>query len=496
MQGVHSVWEHVIGEDEEMEMEEETMYKPWTMQVHKFGGSSMTKMDKVGVILRDLVSEAKHTVFVVVSAIGGVTNALIDILHQVLVEGPSSNRLESIVDQHKIACRYLCSIKDSKRFDAFIDADVQNIRTILQCVSLCKSISPEILDLVSGYGELWSSQILTFHLHTHSIHAIRLDARDVITLHPRSSEKPNDTYISSDLVDWEESQLRWTQWTDSHRKGYQTIVSTGYICRRKDGVPSTLGRNGSDFSASIFGALIRSRAVHIWTDVEGVFSCDPRVVKDARRIPRLSYEETGELARLGGKVIHPNTMAPATWYGIPIHIRSTFAPEDEGTVIRHKARLKQNASVCLSVVENLALVSVDCVAYAEGLDLFPRAVQSLFLQGVRAIAVIHSVSDESLMICVKESQVEDVCTALRKSFYREVDLKKIKAIVAQKGLSLIAAVKRNMVNSCGTFLEALNGSGIPIHAIVQGAGGQSVSAVIPSEKVEEALFQVHNRFYP
>ncbi|MFQ5599049.1 MAG: aspartate kinase [Candidatus Krumholzibacteriia bacterium] len=260
---------------------------------------------------------------VVVSAMSGVTDALIH-LNELASERDSSytEALDELRRRQLGVVEKLLSESRAKELAARVEADIDDIGDLLRAVWLMRSRPENAVDLVSGYGELWSAQVLAAHLEEDGRSATWLDAREVLVVEPGEL---------APVVDWQTSRPKLLEWLANHDE--ELVIVTGFIASNPDGIPTTLGRNGSDYSASIFAALLHGEAIHIWSDVDGVLSADPRQVPDAVVLDTLSYDEAMELAYFGAKVIHPSTMAPAVEQQIPIYIRNTFNPGAPGTRI-------------------------------------------------------------------------------------------------------------------------------------------------------------------
>jgi aspartokinase/homoserine dehydrogenase 1 len=296
------------------------MSKPDPWVVHKFGGSSVADADCFRKVAAILESAPPARLAVVLSACKGVTDALLRLV--ALAErqdGGYRSELAQLRSRHAAIAQEVLTAPAAQAYLTGFDRDTQDLLGILHAVELTRSAASTVSDLIAGYGEIWSSRLFQRFFEE------------------RKRRKGTVQWVDASrvvLVDWG----GWgpgIQWAES-RANLQaqvppdfdgTLVITGFIASDRRGVRTTLGRNGSDFSASIFGALMEAAEIHIWTDVDGVLSADPRRVPDARVIDSLSYNEAMELAYFGAKVIHPKTMAPAVKDGIPIWIRNTFAPE-------------------------------------------------------------------------------------------------------------------------------------------------------------------------
>lgn len=335
--------------------------------VHKFGGTSVGDancMRKCADIIKPLLTTGPHSrVAVVVSAMGGkpkVTDLLLDSVHAAArgEEATMSQKLlNDILTKHKTCVNDILH-KSPLVAQVILDKisnDIRDINDLLRAVALMKMSHEQILELVSGYGELWSANIMAEYMKQENLPFVFLNARDVLIV---SEEDSLGT-----KVHWEISEEKLHQFIHHGDGKNKHLVITGYIATSLNGVATTLKRDGSDFSASIFGKLLKAKSITIWTDVSGVYSADPRKVPDAQIIPEVSYTEAIELAYFGAKVIHPKTMHPAILDSIPIYIRNTFEPNHPGTriyVSPAKGQLVREKCVCgFSTVDNITLINIE-----------------------------------------------------------------------------------------------------------------------------------------
>ncbi|HSN70155.1 MAG TPA: aspartate kinase, partial [Steroidobacteraceae bacterium] len=294
--------------------------------VHKFGGSSVADAACMRRVAAILESDTRPRLAVVLSACRGVTDGLLELI--ALAEQQSDDvdgRLEQLRQRHMGLAGELLEGEARTGYVAALERDCADIAGILHTVRLIRSASNTVRDLVAGFGEIWSTRLFTAFMRSRGGRpgpVEWVDARDIVTV----AWGPLGPGVL-----WDPSRAKAAAALSID--GPATLIITGYIARNAQGLQTTLGRNGSDFSASIFGALLNAAEIHIWTDVDGVLSADPRLVPDATVIGSLSYNEAMELAYFGAKVLHPQTMAPAVAQGIPIWIRNTFAPEEPGTLI-------------------------------------------------------------------------------------------------------------------------------------------------------------------
>jgi len=322
---------------------------PRAWVVHKFGGSSVADaacFERVAAILE---SQPRERLAVVLSACKGVTDALLDLVKQAEQQSSAwEANLATIRARHAQIAGALLPAAAAADYLAEFDRDCAVLVSVLKTTQVMRTADRTIRDKVSGYGEIWSTRLFARYLQQ------RLQRRGIQWLDARACVIVEWGPLGPH-VQWDLSGQKTRAEIEPHS---QTLIITGYIATNPAGIQTTLGRNGSDFSASIFGALLEAAEIQIWTDVDGVLSADPRRVPDAQVISALSYREAMELAYFGAKVIHPQTMAPAVGRDIPIWIRNTFAPEKAGTLICAHPESDQPVKGITSI-ENIALINLE-----------------------------------------------------------------------------------------------------------------------------------------
>ena len=290
----------------------------WT--IHKFGGTSVASASRYKSVPNILQNTQKRKFAkqgVVVSAMSGVTNALIELVELAKKRDPSYlQKLQALKIKHFETIDELIAESHQASLKKIFSDDYNDLTDILRGIYLSRTSSTAILDLISGHGEIWSAQLLNTYLQTLGLDSQWLDARLVLVVNR------TDTGVT---IDWKTSRLNLKKWLKVNSHDY--LIITGFIAATPEGVAATLGRNGSDYSATIFGDLFSASEITIWTDVDGVLSADPKLVPDAVVLDEMSYSEATELAYFGAKVVHPSTMAPAINKKIPVWIRNTFQPE-------------------------------------------------------------------------------------------------------------------------------------------------------------------------
>ncbi len=465
--------------------------------VHKFGGTSVAGAERYRGVATLMASERARDsgragalgTAIVVSAMSGVTDALLGLVALAKArDGGYRAKLEALREKHVATVRDLLPREEAERLARVFEADATDVGDVLRAVWLGKSASELTEELVAGYGEVWSAQILAAHLRASGAKADWLDARQVLTVRPGEL---------GPLVDFEGSTERVRAFVNE-RADCDHLVITGYVASTPDGVPTTLKRNGSDFSGAIFGALLGAEAVTIWTDVDGVLSADPRRVPEAVVLDGMSYAEAIELAYFGAKVLHPRTMEPAIAREIPIWIRNTFNPSHPGTKIDRAGALGRSAVKGFSTVDAIALVNVE----GTGMMGVPGVAQRLFGAlrevGVSVVLISQASSEHSICFAVPEAQAERARVTVERAFAHEMKERQIERVDVVPGCSILAAVGDGMAHTAGvaaTFFGALGRAGVSVRAIAQGSSERNISAVISREDGTRGLRAVHAGFY-
>ncbi len=458
--------------------------------VHKFGGSSVADAACIARVADIIDRDAAPRLAVVLSACKGVTDGLLELVTLAEARDPAYlERLALLEARHAGLAQALLSTGGAGAYQAMLAADCSDVAGILQTVSLIRSAAQNIRDLVAGYGEIWSTRLFAALLaeRGRSPAPVRwVDARQALVV---------EWSALGAAVQWSESHAAFGRLVAPDFDG--TLVITGFVAADQRGIQTTLGRNGSDFSASIFGALLDAREIVIWTDVDGVLSADPRRVPDAKVIDSLSYNEAMELAYFGAKVIHPQTMAPAIAREIPILIKNTFAPAMPGTLIcaRPRSALKVKG---ITTIDAVALVNIE----GAGMIGVPGTAQRLFGAlkdaGISVILISQGSSEHSICCAVPDSDAVAAGGVVRQAFARELQDGQIQRVDVSRDCAILAVVGDGMAGSHGVAAKvfgALGDAAVNIRAIAQGASERNISVVIEAKHSTRALRAVHAGFY-
>lgn len=455
--------------------------------VHKFGGTSVANADRYKHVAKLMTDGKPKQVGIVVSAMSKVTDALIELADLAKAQNETYlAKLEALKKRHLETIDELLPADQRSGLQKNVTDDFENLKEILRGVWHVRNHSESTLELISGHGEIWSAQFLNAYLQSLGHKSDWLDARKVLVV------EPGETAVN---VVWDESQRRTDAWLAQNKA--DLVVITGFVATRRDGVTTTLRRNGSDYSASIFGALFDSSSISIWTDVDGVLSADPRRVPEAVVLEDMSYQEATELAYFGAKVVHPSTMAPAIKKQIPIWIRNTFNPTCPGTQI-HKVSHSQSPVKGFATVDDLALINVEGTGMVGVPGIAQRLFGSLRDVGVSVVMISQASSEHSICFAVPLHHAATAKSAVQKSFASEIQNGIIQTIDVAEDCSILAAVGDNMVHRpglAGKLMTALGRAGVNIRAIAQGSSERNISVVLSRSDATRALRAVHSSFF-
>lgn len=454
--------------------------------VHKFGGSSLADADAfthVGGLLRSLADEQQA---VVVSAMQGTTDALIELAHAAAGEATHSApdweaAFEALHRRHLECARQLET--DQSLIDG-LEQSFADLKHLLEGLALLGSLPREVLDLVSGLGEQWSARILVGVLAQDGQSATFVDARDVIRIeHGELGPVP--------LMAESRRAL------DGLSTPGDRIVMTGFSCRDAAGRVTTLGRNGSDFSATILAALLDAEEVHIWTDVEGVLSADPRRVPQAEVVHRLSYREAFELAYFGARVLHPQTLAPLLQRAIPVRIRSTRLAESPGTLIDRRGSSSPPVKG-VSCIEKLALINIEGAGMLGVPGTAERVFETLHRADISVTMISQGSSEHSICCVLPRFDAERARELLNQRFLQEIDSGQLQRISVLDDIEVLAIVGDGMAGSpgvAGRLFSSLGRAGVNVRAIAQGSSERNISVAVDAVASTRALRAVHSAFY-
>jgi len=454
------------------------------MKILKFGGSSIKTSERIDHVVHLIGKE--HPCGVVVSAFGGITDQLIDLIN-LAESGLDYNKpFNTLINRH---LDMVISLQLSTNLD-FIKRTIQTIGDELQqalnLISEKKQRTPKLKDVVLSVGEQLSAIIINEACIERGLNTNYLDARKVIV---------TDDHFGSAFVHYQESynNIR-NEWIDKSK----TRIITGFIGATESGETTTFGRSGSDYTAAIFGAALNVEEVEIWTDVNGILSADPNVVSDAKTISHITYEEAMELAHAGAKVIFPPTMIPALYKSIPIRIKNTFEPENSGTVITQNRELNNQFAVGISSLYNISLIRFQGAGMVGRYGVIGRVFEALAKKKINIILVSQVFSEHSICFAIQPKEVGLAETLLKEEFTFELENRFIDSIKIEHDLSLIAVVGEGMRHTpgiSGKLFSVLGDQNVNLIAIAQGSSERNISFIIKNDEVKSAIRSLHNYIF-
>jgi aspartokinase/homoserine dehydrogenase 1 len=454
---------------------------------HKFGGTSLADAGAYRSVAAIVEGWEQPRQAVVVSAAAGMTDALIELVARAGRRDAATEELAASLRERQIGlAEDLLAGSGPNDVVARIDKDFADIADVLRASSVMGRALDSAVGAVAGFGEVWSARLLATYLASRERPAAMLDAREVLVVTPAET---------APVVDWETSAANLSTWLDQNDA--DVVVITGFIASDAGGAPTTLGRNGSDYSAAIFSSLLEASELIIWTDVDGVMSADPRLVPQAEVLQELSYDEAMELAYFGAKVIHPATMTPAIRSGIPVTIRNTFNPEAPGTRITPESTTDMPVKGFASI-GNMTLVNVEGTALIGVPGISERLFGSLRQAGVSVVMISQGSSEHSICFAVPDSHAEAARRAVESAFAAERSRGLVQDIEVSTGCTILAAVGDGMSGTPGIaarLFGSLVRAGVNVKAIAQGSSERNISVVIDGADATRALRAAHAGFY-
>ncbi|PQQ08376.1 bifunctional aspartokinase/homoserine dehydrogenase 1 chloroplastic isoform X1 [Prunus yedoensis var. nudiflora] len=465
-----------------------------TWSVHKFGGTCMGNSERIKNVAKIILSDDSERKFVVVSAMSKVTDMMYDLINKAQSRDESYlSALDAVLEKHRSTALDLIDGDDLCSFLAQLQHDISNLKAMLRAIYIAGHATESFTDFVVGHGELWSAQMLSCVVRKNGVDCNWMDTREVLIVNPTSSNQVDP--------DFKESEERLEKWYSKNPS--KAIVATGFIASTPQNIPTTLKRDGSDFSAAIMGALLKAGQVTIWTDVDGVYSADPRKVSEAVILKTLSYQEAWEMSYFGANVLHPRTIIPVMRYDIPIVIRNVFNLAAPGTKICLSTEDEEGQGLesfvkGFATIDNLALVNVE----GTGMAGVPGTASTIFSAvkdvGANVIMISQASSEHSVCFAVPEKEVNAVFELLQSRFHEALNAGRLSQVQVIPNCSILATVGQKMASTPGvsaTLFNALAKANINVRAIAQGCSEYNITVVLKREDCIRALRAVHSRFY-
>ena len=461
--------------------------------VMKFGGTSVGSVAALRQVI-GIVKQARDQgddVVVVVSAMSGVTDLLLNGAHRAEAGDVSvANRVhQEILTKHtQVIETLLAGSQWQDQVLAEIHTLLNEFDALCHSISVLGELTPRALDVIGGMGERMSVRQVAAILDQQGMPARAIDATQIIVT--------DDFYGAA-------SPLMSPTATQSQARLFPLIeegtipVVTGFIGATEAGIPTTLGRGGSDYSATILGRALGADEVWIWTDVNGVITADPRVVPNARTVPKLSYAEVGEMAYFGAKVLHPQAIRPAKQSAIPVRILNTFAPDHPGTLITKDADGSGQTVKAVTAIHRLSLITIEGAGMIGVPGVAARTFGAVARTGTSVLMISQSSSEQSICFVVPTSETRQVLAALEMEMSRELERRDIERISAQDDIVILAVVGAGMKGTPGISSRVFGTLGehrINVIAIAQGSSEYNISLVVAHGDGDEAVRCIHEEF--
>ncbi len=443
------------------------------MLVMKFGGTSVQDAETI-LKAADIILSANEKVLVVVSAMAGVTNNLVDLIADLR----QSDILRAMKTFDLIYRKHLDTVEKlglGKNLASFIDEKFHEFRQLVSALDILGEISPKSVDMILSYGEILSSIII--------FHAIKKQGRQIAYVDAKNLIKTDSVYTDAN-VDFNRTEKAVKNICDKLFKENDIVITGGFYGSNEKGHTTTLGRGGSDFSAAIIASAINSDRLEIWTDVNGIMTSDPRMIKDARLILNLSYTEASELAFFGAKVLHPKTIYPAVNKNIPVFVKNTFKPDVAGTKI---IGIRSNVKMIKAVAFRKGVTVINVHSFkmlgtfgflSKVFEIFNRFETAVDLVATSEVNISLTIDDDKNLGYIKE------------------ELEKFGTVSIVREQSILCAVGegiRDTAGIAGRFFGALRGVNISMVSI--GSSEVNLSIVIAENDLERAVKALHGEFF-
>lgn len=459
------------------------------MQVLKFGGSSVANAANINKVI-EIVKEKIKTdkIIVVVSAFGGITDILLQ-CSQLAAEGNEAykKKLHEAELRHLTTVKELITITQQSAVLSLVKTLCNEMEDICTGIFLLKELSERTKDRIVSYGEILSSKIIAAKLNTEAITCEWINSAELIVTNANYGSAAVDFSITDKKI------------ADYFAASTSTLfMMPGFIASDINGVTTTLGRGGSDYTAAIVAAALPAKVLEIWTDVSGMMTADPRLVANVKIIPEISYQEAMELSHFGAKVIYPPTIQPVSSKGIPTWIKNTFAPQDNGTVIQKETTNNTNSIRGISSINSIALLSLEGSGMIGIPGFSKRLFEALAVKKINVILITQSSSEHSICVGMDASNADVAKAIIDEAFAYEIETKKVDPITVEKDLAIVALVGDNMKSHpgiSGKMFGNLGRNGVNVRAIAQGSSERNISAVICTQDVKKAINVLHEEFF-
>jgi aspartate kinase len=457
--------------------------------VMKFGGTSIgdgNRMRHVALLAKKYRDEGNEVVLIT-SALSGVTDALLKNAKEASETGKTSVIKEFIADltkQHHQAAHDAINDKGIvEKVTHELDQRIEELEKALIGICYLGELTSRSIDYISSYGERLAAPILSGSLNSLGVKSCSFTGGEagIVT---------NEEYGNARPLEITYSQIEERIGSLLHDS---IPVVTGFIAENEDGIITTLGRGGSDFSASIIGAAIKANEIWLWKEVDGIMTTDPHIVPEARSIPVISYIEAMEMSYFGAKVLHPRAIEPAIKHGIPVRVKNTFHPENPGTLVVKEEKTSTEIVKAVTVVKKVALVNISGAGMVGTIGVAARVFSTLANAGVNIIMISQGSSEANMSIVVDESHLDKAVKSIKAEFKNGI----IKEVTSDKNISVVAVVGAGMANTpgvAGRVFGALGKAKVNVIMISQGSSQHNISFAVSEGGANRAVQVLHKEF--
>ena len=459
------------------------------MKVLKFGGTSVGSVESITKLLEIIESEVRKSgnPVIVLSAMSGVTNLLSAMADKASQGGTFHVELKELEERHFNVIKERLAVSRQNPVFTQLRILFNEIEDLLQGISILRELTPRTRDLVLSYGERCSTFMISKIAGQEKDNTIYVNSAELIK---------TDSSFGQAKVNIELTEILIRDFYEKNKN--KMLFVTGFIASNDEGRITTLGRGGSDYTAAIFGSALNASEIEIWTDVNGMMTADPKMVKKAFSLPELSYTEAMELSFFGAKVIYPPTMIPAFMKKIPIIIRNTFEPEFPGSVIKHNCENSNLAIKGISSINDISIINIEGSGMVGKSGFSGRLFSLLAREQINIILITQSSSEHSITFAIHPGDAARAQHMIEHEFELELRAKKLEVPVFEQGLSVLAIVGENMKQTpgiSGKLFHALGRNGINVRAIAQGSSEYNISVIISQEDLNKGLNAVHDAFF-
>ncbi len=458
------------------------------MKVLKFGGTSVANAKHIVKVKNIVLKNTGGTIAVVVSAFGGVTDLLLKAAESAALSDTSYTKIiKEIEIRHLTVIKELLPIRVQSSILSKIKSEINDMESLLEGTFSIGELTPKLSDKIVSYGERMSSYIISSFFREEGLDVNFKDSREII--------RTNENFGAA-VVDFKTTNTKCAEYFA--KTAHRITVMGGFIGSSDKGNTTTLGRGGSDYTAAIIAAATNAEVLEIWTDVSGMYTANPKIVKQAKPIPQLSYEEAMELSHFGASVLYPPSIQPVLTKNIPLHIKNTFDPEAYGTLVSRDHSGKKKVVSGISSVEHIGILSLEGPGMVGIPGISARFFEVLSRADINIVLITQASSEHSICAGISDKDLGRAVEKINSAFSFEIAQKKINPVKAETDLAIIALIGDQMKSHqglSGKMFSTLGKNNVNIRAIAQGASERNISAVIREVDVKKALNALHEEFF-